>query len=270
MQHVKTYFPQVGAPPAPPMVVAPEKEYTPIVLFPTVESWHQWVSTHPTAPRLRYCQYGCGGTGFFRRDVPISSPAFGKVYACQCTRERSETAQAEAARELLSKQEQTWNLANWVGSDRSAQTIARQASAQGWGLYVFWGALGVGKTGLLTAVINSALDRNIPARYYVVPELLREWRASYQDDTFDVAFETVRDTPVLALDELWRYKETEWAAERMFELVDYRYRFWDRLLTVCATNAEPDYNDALWSRFTDAKRAQIVQVRGGNVRPFTS
>lgn len=251
----------------------PETDSAPVVRFPTLASWHAYLATMPGAniPR-EYCKYGCGGAGCFRYDVPVGHPLFGKTKTCQCTRERVEradAAQLDAYRAQLSQSEQTFSLSNWIGTDTYALNIARGAAARGWGLVCFYGNFGTAKSGLLTAIVNDALNRKTHARYEVAPAMLRKLRAAYEDDSFDFEFQSLCDVRVLAVDELWRYKDTEWAAERMFELLDYRYRFWDRLLTVCATNARPDpAQDSLWSRFTDTQRAQMCEVRGGDLRPL--
>jgi DNA replication protein DnaC len=251
----------------------PEADNAPVVRFPTPESWHAYLAQHLGAniPRA-YCKYGCGGAGCFRYDVEVGHPLFGKTKTCQCARERAErtnATQLEQYRAQLSQSEQAFSLSNWVGTDTYALNVARTAAARGWGLVCFYGNFGTAKSGLLTAMVNHALDRKQHARYEVAPTMLRHLRAAYEDDSFEYQFQSLCDVRVLAIDELWRYKETEWAAERMFELLDYRYRFWDRLLTVCATNARPDpVQDSLWSRFTDTQRAQMCEVRGGDLRPL--
>lgn len=249
-----------------------ETDNAPVVRFPTLESWHAYCAEHANDwyvfPRA-YCKYGCGGAGMFavRKDGGQV-----RTVACPCAAEkraRAEQAQVDAYRAQLSNSEQAFSLTNWIGTDTNALRAAQEAAARNWGLVCFYGAYGTAKSGLLTAIVNDALNRKTHARYEVAPAMLRHLRAAYENDTFDVEFERLCAVRVLAIDELWRYKETEWAAERMFELLDYRYRFWDRLLTVCATNMHPNpAQDSIWSRFSDSRRAQIVEVRGEDVRPL--
>lgn len=250
----------------------PSNDSAPIVRFPTREAWQAYCIEHRDDlyqfAQGAYCKYGCGGAGMFAYHVSGQQ----RVKPCPCAAERAARATEEKIgkyRAQLSQSEQTFSLSNWVGTDPNALRVAREASARGWGLVCFYGAFGTAKSGLLTAIVNAALDRKEHAIYAVAPTLLRHLRGAYEDNTFDAEFERLCWVRVLAIDELWRYKQTDWAAERMFELIDYRYRFWDRLLTVCATNARPNpEQDALWSRFTDTGRAQIVEVRGQDMRPL--
>ena len=246
----------------------PEPGPVPVVVFPTHEAWHAYLREHSDAPRIRYCKYGCGGVGFFRRDVPFGHPAFGKAFPCACVKERTAEARLQEYRETLSPTEQAFTLDNWVGQDQNALRVAKQAAAQGWGIFVFWGDVGRAKSGLLAGIVNQCLDRGQQASYKVATSLLDDLRGAYETDSFEEEMNALRAVKVLALDELWRYKQTEWAQEKMFQLLDWRYRYWDRCLTVLATNAQPDASDPLWSRFMDARRSTITRVHGDDVRPY--
>jgi DNA replication protein DnaC len=237
------------------------------VRFPTESSWREFISKYPSAPQ-GYCKYGCGGAGYFRRELPVGHPQFGKAITCQCTKDKM--VRTEEYRDNLSTREQTFTLDNWVGrvQDPQAWMHAQQAVAQGWGIFVFYGAVGVGKSGLLTGIVNEFLNRKVPALYKTTAGMLDELRASYETDEYDYMMSELCGVKVLALDELWRHKPTEWAEEKLFYLLDERYRFFDRRLTVIATNAEPDYNNALWSRFSDRVSSRVIHVKGGDVRPY--
>lgn len=257
--------------PAPTFEVAPE--VLPTVVFPTIASWHEYIMTHPDAPRGSYCKYGCGGAGYMRYDVPFGHPLFGKVARCQCKKDAAAMADEDKLREYrdtLSPIEQTFTLDNWIGKTQDPESLqlARQAVAQGWGMFCFWGDVGRAKSGLLAGIVNEALEKKWSTVYAVATMMLDDLRASYETETFEQEMNRLRGVKVLALDEMWRFKQTEWAQEKVFQLLDYRYRYWDRLLTVVATNAEPNTTDPLWSRFSDRTRGKIQQVKGDDVRPF--
>lgn len=266
MQHVST-FPRTS-----PDEVVPESAQA-VVRFPTREAWAQFLMDHPEhryGP-TGYCRYGCGGAGAFRRDLPVGHPLFGKAITCQCVRDRamqSEADHIQAFRESLAPIEQGWTLDNWIGTDKQALDVARKATAQGWGVFGFYGSVGVGKSGLLLGIVNAFLDRRVQAVYKVATQMLDELRGSYETETFEQEMNLLRAAKVLAIDEMWRFSGTPWAQEKIFQLLDYRYRYWDRLLTVIATNEKPNRNDALWSRFTDAQRGELVEVRGRDLRPM--
>lgn len=217
----------------------------------------------------------CGGAGWLRYDVPLDDKRFGKAVPCECLQQHtSEASDALVARlrSQLSGTEQTWNLANWVGADEKALTVAADALKVGSGFWTFWGTVGTGKSGLLVAIVNSALNARMPARYAVVPELLDELRASYGNGHYEYLMEELKTIRVLALDELHRNRGTDWENEKMFELIDHRYRYWDGLLTVFGTNKPPDKGseDPIMSRLCDTRRARLVRVGGPDLRPLAA
>ena len=242
--------------------------------------------TKYTAP-LEYCPYGkCGGVGFYKLDVPMGHQMFGQAIVCQCKQERDATLNAvriEKMRDQLSDTEKRWTLENWRGADDNALLKAKHAIRSGYGIYVFWSKnKGTGKSGLLAAIANSALDQKMPTRFITVPDLLDELRGGYRSRDYDQKLEEFKRVKVLALDELGFYYErtnkvadsddeiASWVDEKMFQILDYRYRNYETLLTVCATNIKPDKGDnsRLASRLSDTERAVIVEVLGADLRPM--
>lgn len=279
MQQIADFLPRTR----PAFRHAEEKPFEPepleqaVIMFPTFESWQQHVMDMHQQGFYSfphgYCKYGCGGAGYLRRNLPLGHPLFGKSVACACTKEKAAMGDEEriaAYRESMSSIEQTFTLDNWIGriENPEALKIARLAVSQGWGLFAFWGAVGVGKSGLLTGIVNAFLDSKMQAIYKTTAGMLDELRASYDTDEYEKWLNYFCSVRVLALDEVWRHKSTEWADENLFKILDTRYRYWDRCLTVIATNAEPNPSNALWSRFTDAKRSKIINVKGRDVRPL--
>lgn len=226
-----------------------------------------------------YCPYGmCGGTGWYKiANQNVGDPYFGQALACQCLKERqaqqTSTARLEEYRSNLSGMEQAWTFANWIGSDRNALHMAEQALEVGWGLWTFYGPVGAAKSGLLAAVVNAALARKVPALYKVVPAMLMEWQSTFQrgnQESFQEKFNEIANARVLALDEMWLYKNSEWTETVMFTLIDHRYRYAKDLLTVVATNTEPDTKtgEAVASRLCDSLRGKLIPVTGPDLRPM--
>jgi DNA replication protein DnaC len=248
----------------------------------------KWLATHPDelerrmaeagmvkrdtrAAKAELCQYGCGGAGWMRYDVPVGHPLFGKGKACLCAQEKaqlSDEQRIEQYRQQLSRTEQHWTLKNWIGSDENARARAKAAIEHPFGLKTFVGPYGTGKSGLLAAIINSALDKKIPAQYWVVNDLLNKLRASYDPkdlSSFDRAVNEICSVRVLALDELSAYKPSEWTDQTLRTIIDERYRHWDRLLTVMGANELPQH-DAIVSRLNDSLRSEIVYMKGADMR----
>jgi DNA replication protein DnaC len=170
----------------------------------------------------------------------------------------------------LSRTEQHWTTKNWIGSDENARAAADAAIEKPFGFKVFVGPYGVGKSGLLAAIVNSALDKKLPAQYWKVNSLLNKLRETYAtNDTgaYSRAVDEICRVRVLALDELGAYKPSEWADQTLFTIVDERQRHWDHLLTVMGANELPQH-DAIVSRLNDSMRSEIIRVKGADMRPM--
>lgn len=225
-----------------------------------------------------YCPYGqCGGLGWYKlANQNVGDEYFGQALPCQCLKDKqAQTSNARLGelRRNLSATEQGWTFANWIGSDRNALRMAEQSLEVGEGLWTFYGPVGAAKSGLLAAIVNAALARKIPALYKVVPAMLMDWQATFQrgsQESFQEAFNEVANARVLALDEMWRYKNSEWTETTMYTLIDHRYRHFKNLLTLVGTNTEPDTKtgDAVASRLCDSFRGKLIPVTGPDLRPM--
>ncbi len=91
-------------------------------------------------------------------------------------------------------------------------------------------------------------------------------------------FDYLRRIQVLALDEVDKANwKKEWAVEKIFQLLDARYRRLEELGTLLALNADPHtaLTDAagsplgyLFSRMYD-ERSQIIHLAAADARPVT-
>lgn len=110
---------------------------------------------------------------------------------------------------------------------------------EGRGLY-FCGGVGVGKTHLAVAVLNELIRRKrVPSLFVTVPELLDNLRGAYNDPGRDLDewMNTVQNADFLVLDDLGSERPTEWVRERIFVIVNHRYR--EALPTVFTSNIGP-------------------------------
>jgi DNA replication protein DnaC len=119
-------------------------------------------------------------------------------------------------------------LANWEEN--------REA---GRGLY-FCGDVGTGKTHLAVAVMNELMSkRRVPSLFVTVPELLDNLRGAYNDPgrNLDEWMAAVKNADLLLLDDLGSERVTEWVQERLFVVVNHRYR--EVLPTIFTSNVGP-------------------------------
>ncbi len=150
----------------------------------------------------------------------------------------------------LSKRLRHYTFANFDQSvSNSAMKALQKAMAylydweenrkDGRGLY-FCGDVGAGKTHLAVAVMNELIQRRrVPSLFVTVPELLDNLRGAYNDPGRDLDewMAAVKNADFLVLDDLGSERPTEWVQERIFVIVNHRYR--EALPTVFTSNIGP-------------------------------
>lgn len=128
------------------------------------------------------------------------------------------------------------------------------------------------ETHLAAAVANFRLALGEPAVFIVVPDLLDHLRSTFSpssDVTYDELFETVRDTPMLVLDDLGAQATTPWAEEKLYQILNHRYN--KQLPTVITTNRSmDDMEPRLRSRVNDFEISQRCELRGPDFRQGAS
>jgi len=221
------------------------------------------------------CGYPQGTPGFLVADVPVGHPLFGVLIRCPAC---WNGYLPEYLRKIsgLSPTMLNWRLENIVAEDglQKATEAAWQFIKRPVGWLTVWGGFGRGKTYILACIINALREKQVAGMYIVAPEFLDRLRATYEPDTpigFNKLFAQVRDIPVLALDELGQVQATDWANDKLFQLLDYRYRH--RLGTVIALHFDPAGKavppqfplrfQAILSRI---KEFPCVELSGGDVR----
>jgi DNA replication protein DnaC len=109
----------------------------------------------------------------------------------------------------------------------------------GRGLY-FCGGVGTGKTHLAVAVMNELMQRKrVPSLFVTVPEFLDNLREAYMipGRDLDEWMEAVKNADLLVLDDLGAEKPNPWVRERLFVVVNHRYR--EALPTLFTSNIGP-------------------------------
>lgn len=149
----------------------------------------------------------------------------------------------------LSKRMKGYTLGNFrvVASDAARARMKVDEYLDSWeenreegrGLY-FCGGVGTGKTHLAVAVMNELIRRKrVPSLFVTVPELLDNLRETYNKPgrNLDEWMDAVQNADFLVLDDLGSERPTEWVRERIFVMVNYRYR--EALPTVFTSNIGP-------------------------------
>ena len=133
---------------------------------------------------------------------------------------------------------------------------------------VLVGESGAGKTHLAVAVANERLRLGEEVFFTTVPDLLDHLRYTFSPDsriTYDEAFDRVKQTPLLVLDDLSSQTTTAWAREKLYQIITHRHNA--RLPTVITTRAileEP--NDPVASRLNDARLVAVMPIAAPDYR----
>ena len=222
----------------------------------------------------------CSGLGYVRLDVPIEHVDFGKVQVCVCRgeelsrRSRDRLYAHSQLNELSELTFENFEPRGRIGlgpiQSDSIENAFNQSKhfaqkQQGW--LLLQGGYGTGKTHLAAAIANSAVELNIATIFITVPDLLDTLRYTYQnaDESFEERFEEVRQAPLLILDDFGTQNATNWAQEKLFQILNYRYT--NRLPLVVTTNLSlNEIEGRIRSRLQDPELVTRVRIQAPDYR----
>ncbi|MFL2804325.1 MAG: ATP-binding protein [Dehalococcoidia bacterium] len=157
------------------------------------------------------------------------------------------TAALKAAEEFVSLPKNTW-LCFW--SDKTT---------------------GVGKTHLAAAISNELIKQNIQVLFFRTSDLMDYIRKSYDSRNNlngDTIFEEIKESQILILDDLGRGTQSEWANEKLYQLIAYRHD--NRLSTIFTSRdnipEEAEKGSATDSRIADPAIGICIEITAPNYR----
>lgn len=228
----------------------------------------------------------CGGVGYVRYEVPVGHPRFGKLERCSRAQipviKQSLQAGEIDPRVGLTPDELrnlSWDLVKrGVNQADRACEVTRRAYMSGHGTVFIYGGYGQGKSLVLKIAVATALNEGKRAAYANLAGVLDDIRTAY-DERENKMTELVRrmewwaSLDVLAIDELDKVGQTEWARERIFQLMDARYQRAVRqeALTVIAANYQStdELSGYLKSRIEDNRfmaNGYVIHLKGTDGR----
>lgn len=153
-----------------------------------------------------------------------------KTRKCECLkiRESLRLIQESGIGEVLNR----CTFESYLVSEPWQQSIKEKAldyvENHGSNWFFIGGQVGCGKTHLCTAIVKGFLDKQIPCRYIVWKEKVRELNANVNNDSEYIRLmKELKSTPVLYIDDFFKtvgeQKISGPEAMKAFELLNYRY-----------------------------------------------
>ena len=216
----------------------------------------------------------CRGTGFLLLGGQVAFGGQG-VVGCDCslpTREerlgRCGVPLAEAVKCSLDTLDPA-RLQNGPDVIEVAQAFtAGRAPA----ILVLMGGFGVGKTHLALAVFGELLDGGYRGRWERWVDALGWLRQGFDEGDWGYhdRLAVLKSHPVLVLDDIGAEKATEWAQERLYDIVDFRHA--NNMPTVVTLNISLSQlgNERVASRLKDRRRSTVLVLKGKDQRPKLS
>lgn len=232
-------------------------------------SWAKTQNENATTPEV--CQTRCDDTGDTvicpecgKNITVLNVTLFGYtkriVPTCRCVAEKEEHWKFEVQeREKKARIERlfpTWELGQRFQEctfesfkprpgTENALIAAKEFAANfppddGLGL-MFLGTWGNGKSHLAAAIVHEVKKQGHTAVFASMPEVLSRIRATYDGEAKETESQLMfglREAKLTVLDDLGAEKKTDWTLEKVYELIDARYRA--RKPTVVTTNLTPE------------------------------
>jgi len=222
----------------------------------------------------------CHGSGYIRVERPLGDPDFGRLEICTC-RQAQVRAHIRDRLFSLSRLDQLQHLTFATFRPRGRAGIGEKQqeslataveacrdfahSLKGWLLLT--GTYGSGKTHLAAAIANEAVEIGVPTLFLTAPDLLDTLRATFgaEDTSFEEAFERIRSAPLLILDDFGTHNATEWAREKLFQILNHRYI--NRLPLVVTMNLPlEEVEGRIRSRLSDQALVRSVHLQAPDFR----
>ena len=151
---------------------------------------------------------------------------------------------------------------------QSALKAARDYAADPHGWLTLFGDTGVGKTHLAVAIAVEQRRRGRAVFFTFVPELMDYLRQTFRPDsglTYDSVFDQVRNAPLLILDDLNNEHLTDWAYERLYQIVVHRHN--SRMPTVITSPVDiPNTSGPISSRTQDMSSGELIRMEAPDYR----
>lgn len=169
----------------------------------------------------------CGGTGW----VSVVANGHAGVQQCTCLKQRIRESRIAA----LPIRFRNTTFANYVPIDTAEELALEGVKKHSGGSLFLWGDYGRGKTHLAAAQYRALVEAGQSCLFRSMGELIAELRAADVRDETSIVLQRVRysDSFHLFIDDIDKFKQTDFKQEVLFDLFDTLYR---RKLSVTITS----------------------------------
>lgn len=157
----------------------------------------------------------CGDSGYVRLESGVKR--------CECQRQKIITSKLAA----IPKRFQDATFVNYIPTDSRQETARHRLLTRFTGSYFLHGDYARGKTHLATAQYKHLIEIERPSLFVTMGELLSELRRKETDpEYFCIVRERVRfsETFHLIIDDIDKFKATDFKFEVLFDLIDTIYK----------------------------------------------
>jgi DNA replication protein DnaC len=232
---------------------------------------HVVSSTLPTTPaEPTYTCGTCKDRGYLRADVQYGDPMFGKPVECVCKRADKKEHMRQNLLSLSGIVQysryrnasfETFNRKLPSKSVKSAYANAKTFADDPDGWLVLAGPCGCGKTHLAVSIAKERIAAGDTVLVQTVPDLLDHLRDAFNpqsETTYNTLFERMKTASLLVLDDYGAENTTEWAKEKLFQILNYRYN--TMAPTVITTNVLAKIDERIKSRLSDSELVNMVEM----------
>lgn len=176
----------------------------------------------------------CGGAGYYRMELELDDPGFGKVVACVCQQKQIAERLQVAMGTKLDVDKRFLHVLERGDGSLAMKQAAILFVGRPFGFLTVFGlvikdrkssANGNGKTTCLQAIVNECVERGFASVYLTASDMIEFLKAGIGDDDYDVEsrLTVLSGIPVLCIDELSQPSWTEWVEDKMSTLINRRY-----------------------------------------------
>ncbi len=218
----------------------------------------------------------CRGARFVHPRLENGRPDYERLVPCRCLGQSLDDTRMERMRSYSNlgalarltfenlipegKSAEAANQELFLRAFRAAQAFA--ASPQGW--LVLTGPSDSGKTHLGAAIAGRRISDGHRAMFMGTADLLDHLRSTYSPDSdvsYDQLFTQLKEVPLLVLDDLGGQSSTQWAEEKLTQLIDHRFVSRQPTVFAIASNVSLEGLKEKWrTRLTDPSLAQVFQL----------